>query len=150
MKITHLAFAPNEQHMLFGLMSFMYAQGQSLPDKGAAWVIIGRKMKDTSSEYSQDEMDILEMAVDATIAAGGRALDRIPLDNVAARVKAGLVKETYLAIKGKLENAKYEERIHQEPEDLRGDNERRDLPESNDLHQQGGSSTPPSSGDGSG
>jgi hypothetical protein len=151
MNTTTIAFAANEQHMLYGLMAFMYAQGQKLPDQGKAWVIIGRKIRATEgAEYSDDEIDLLKLAVQATLSAGERALERLPEENVAARIKGGLVKTTYLAIQEKINNGKRTEvESGEDAQNLRGDNEGRQDPQGDNFHGTAGRSSPPTSGAGS-
>jgi hypothetical protein len=149
MKTTQVAFATNEQHMLYGLMAFMYAKSQDVPDKGAAWVIIGRKTRLFDSHYSEDEIELLKLAVEATLAAGEKALDKLPLDNVAARVKAGLVKSTYQAMQEKLNNVSWKNEHDQDAQNLRGNDEGRQVPQGDDLHGTGRREGAPSSGDGS-
>jgi hypothetical protein len=128
MKTVALSFALDQRRMLFGLMSLMYAQGQTLPDKGRAWVIIGRKVNELISTYNEDEIELLKLAVGATITAGEKALASLPEENVAARVRTGVVQQTYLAIMEKLTNVIWQQtgqQHDQEPQNLRGNDEER-------------------------
>lgn len=126
MKTTTLPFESNEQHMLYGLLAVMYKASEDAEDKGAAWIVIGAKVKNREAVYSEDEVSLLKLAVESTIAAGERMLTRLPEDNVTGRLRAGVVKQTYVNIMEKISNAVYNEReIHQDTEDLRRNDKER-------------------------
>lgn len=150
MRVASFDFAPNEQHMLYGLLAVMFKASNALPDKGEAWVILGHKVKLKEALYSEDEVSLLKLAVEHTLAAGAKMLERLPEDNLAARVKAGVITQTYEAILERVINVKFTEReIHQEPENIRGNDEERTATEGDNLLLTSGSEAP-SGGSGSG
>jgi hypothetical protein len=109
MKTTTLSLDSNEQHMLYGLLAVMYKSSEDTEDKGAAWIVIGAKIKNREAVYSEDEVSLLKLAVESTIAAGERMLARLPDDNATGRLRAGVVKQTYVLIMSKIENVVFQD-----------------------------------------
>lgn len=128
MKAAYVIVLPNEQALLMGLFAMMYKAGQHTVDQGKVWVFLANKLT-LKMKFSDEEIDLIQLAVGEVIKSGQKALERIPPERTDARIRASVVEKTYKNIQEKLNNVIYTEQpgqpVDQSESDVHGDDEKR-------------------------
>lgn len=147
MKAGYVVVEKNELDMLMGLCAMMYKAGQHTVDQGRVWVHLGQKLM-MQLQFSDEEVDLMQLAVGEVLKRGQKALERISEDRPDARIRARVVEQTYLNIQEKLNNVVFTEvrnPVDQSPEDLSGGDKVGQDADANNDPLPGGDSSPPAS-----